>query len=93
MALLAADPRGLVAAERRRRVATAPGVDIDASRLEHRRELVGVRDVPRPQARPPGRTPCRWRARQPLPARRTASRPARARRSPHARSSSRPRLR
>src|SRR5262249_60609249 len=50
-ALLAPDPGGLEAAERRRGVAGTPGVDVDVARVEHRRELVGVRDVARPYSR------------------------------------------
>src|SRR5581483_11030295 len=48
-ALLAPDARGLVAAERRRRVAAAPGVDVDRAGLEHRRQPVGLRDVAGPE--------------------------------------------
>src|SRR5436190_9440618 len=47
-ALLAADAGGLVAAEGGRRVAPAPGVDVDVARLEHPRQLVGLGDVAGP---------------------------------------------
>ena len=50
MALLAADARGLVAAERGRRVAGAPGVDVDGAGAQQRGELVGLGDVAGPEA-------------------------------------------
>src|ERR1700752_3923552 len=51
VALLTPNPRCLVAAEGRRRVAREPGVDVDVAGVEHRREPVGVGDVARPDAR------------------------------------------
>ena len=63
VALLAADARRLVAAEGRRRVAGAPGVDVDGARLQQRGELVGAWRCRGSRRRRRGRTRCRWRAR------------------------------
>ena len=93
VALLAADARRLVAAERRRRVAAAPGVDVDVARLQQRRRACGPARCRGSTGRRPGRTRCRWRARRPPRGPRTASPPAPGRRSPRGRSSCRRRRR
>jgi len=48
--VLAADARGLEAAERRRRVADAPRVDVDRPGAQQAGQAVGVGDVARPDA-------------------------------------------
>src|SRR3981081_2480801 len=48
VAVLAADARGLEAAEGRRRVDEPPGVHVHRARTQHRGEAVGAGDVARP---------------------------------------------